>query len=176
MKAVFAATDEDGNTPLAIAYKVHDVFFKKVLHVMFNETDAETSNAMRKALLINDGDGSTPVHAAVMRGREKSLQKLLEVLSAVDDGLCKKVLAIKVGVKQCTPLHLASEYDYPASVQMLLDHGAVRGMKDKLGTALMIAKRCQCPQVVRVLQKANSKEASTPRQSPLQRRELELGT
>ncbi|KAJ3088844.1 hypothetical protein HDU96_003981, partial [Phlyctochytrium bullatum] len=103
-------------------------------------------------LLMDDHEGFTPVHAAALRGWETVLRKMLKVLSAIDDGLCGKVLGMKARTDKRTTLHLAARKGHAKCVRMVLEHGAVRGMKDRFGkTAMMIANSHDWVEVMKVL-------------------------
>ncbi|KAJ3112943.1 hypothetical protein HDU96_003969 [Phlyctochytrium bullatum] len=165
MNTVFAARDRFGKAPISMAIRMGDFCCKKVLDTIFDECHEGTFNAMREILMFDDGNGYTPVHVAAKRthARIASLRKMLQVLSSVDDGMCEKILSVKAGRDRRTPLHFAARMGHSECVQMLLEHGALRGMKDRMGkTALMIARRFDRVDVVPLLQRINpvAKEAS----------------
>ncbi|KAJ3112940.1 Ankyrin repeat domain-containing protein 42 [Phlyctochytrium bullatum] len=158
MKTIFATRTRGGGTPLSLACLSGDASGKEVLDAMFDKADPGTLNEMRRVLLLGDRHDRTPVHIAAMRGHEETLRKTLAVLLAADDGICQEVLGMEVGNHGYTPLHYAAERGCLACVQMLLEHGADPGLRDRSGrTPLMIAEGEQHLDLVRVLREVTPK-------------------
>ncbi|KAJ3094298.1 Transient receptor putative cation channel sub A member 1 [Phlyctochytrium bullatum] len=131
-KAVFSAQDSQKLTVLNKACQYNngeEDAAHLVLDAMMDGVHLHTTafRDMREVLLVDDDDGFTPVHVAAMFGWEKLLRKMLEVLSAVNDGLCEKVLRMEAGKTKRTPLQLATRKGHAACVRMVLEHGRSAG-------------------------------------------------
>ncbi|KAJ3112941.1 hypothetical protein HDU96_003967 [Phlyctochytrium bullatum] len=168
---VLAAKTCGGRTPVLLAC-IDDAMCKLVLDAMFDEADPGTFSEMRKVLLVCDSMDHTPAHLAAVRGHEATLRKIVEVLSAVDDGLCQEVLGMKAGTDKCTPLHFAAGKaggwgeggnGSLACVKILLEHGADRGVRTRWGeTPLMIAEEGKQSELVRLLRAVSPPENPAP--------------
>ncbi|KAJ3112947.1 hypothetical protein HDU96_003973 [Phlyctochytrium bullatum] len=151
-KAIFGTRGRFKDTVLYRACKVGEDISMMVLGAMFDGAHPATFNEMRKVLLIDDGFRRTPVHVAAENGHIKSLRKMLEVLSAVNDGMREEVLRLKMLLDKRTPLHLAALKGELSCARLLLENGADREEKDKDDlTPLMIAEREKHASVVRLL-------------------------
>ncbi|KAJ3116802.1 hypothetical protein HDU96_008697 [Phlyctochytrium bullatum] len=128
-KTVFGTKGKLKLTVLLMACSLDDSDALMVLNVMMEGVERDTSafEEMRRLLLIDDGEGFTPVHAAAKFAHEATLRKIVKVLSAVDDGMCKKVLGMKGGVERQTPLRFAANNrrENSACVKMLVEHEAL---------------------------------------------------
>ncbi|KAJ3114657.1 NAD(P)H-quinone oxidoreductase subunit 5, chloroplastic [Phlyctochytrium bullatum] len=147
--------DQGGNTN-------NDTFSVLVLDAMMDsvERDTTTFEELRSMLLMGDNEDYTPVHVAASLGRETTLRMMLQLLTTVDDGMCKKVLNVRAGKKQRTPLHSAAGMGSLGCIQILLEHGADPGMKDADGnTPLMLAEQEKWEESARVLREVTPKEA-----------------
>ncbi|KAJ3101199.1 hypothetical protein HDU96_010088 [Phlyctochytrium bullatum] len=155
--AMLAARGSMNETVLCKACKAGDRIAMVVLGAMFDGAHPRTFEDMRKVLLIVDDEGFTPVHAAAKFGHEEALRKLFEVMLAVDDGMCKKVLEMKGGNEafrrtplQGTPLHFVAWNGSFSCVWMLLEHGADPEARDG-SDALELPERMYQDSVVEVL-------------------------
>ncbi|KAJ3101198.1 Ankyrin repeat and FYVE domain-containing protein 1 [Phlyctochytrium bullatum] len=154
---IFTTTDLYRETVLNQACVAGDDFGTLILSTMFDSAgpDRNTFKDMRKVLLIDDCKGFVPVHSAAMSGHETTLRKTLEVMSAVGDGMRKKLLEMKSGEHERTPLHLAAWNGNLDCVRMLLEHGADVEAVDRSGaTPLVLAEKRKRKSVVQVLREA----------------------
>ncbi|KAJ3114659.1 hypothetical protein HDU96_001803 [Phlyctochytrium bullatum] len=161
-KAVFGTKGRLNQTVLHMACTFDDLG-KLVLDALMDGVERDTSafGEMRELFLIVDDQGHTPVHAAAIKGLQKTLSKMLEVLSAVNDGMCKKVLETRAASKGRTPLHAAAKSGSLPCVRLLLKHGADPGIRDAAGrTPLMAAEAKRQEEVTRVLREVTPKEAA----------------
>ncbi|KAJ3114534.1 hypothetical protein HDU96_001996 [Phlyctochytrium bullatum] len=138
--AVFAAKGHRERTALYKACEFDDGIAQLVLEVMMDDADLVHFSLMRNVIVTDNGSGRTPVHGAAAFGHEATLREMLKVLSAVDDGMCEKVLGMKDSNGD-TPLHEAVKSGKVQCVLMLLSHGADPAVRNGSGkTPLMLAE------------------------------------
>ncbi|KAJ3101201.1 hypothetical protein HDU96_010090 [Phlyctochytrium bullatum] len=141
-KEFFTTTGSQKETALLKACWADDPIRTLVFDTMFGGTDPDTFNEMRKVLLVANNYGYTPVHAAAYNGSESMLCKMLDVMSAVDDGMFDTVMKMKGGEDGRNPLHWAVRCGHLSCVRLLLERGADPEAKDASNvTPLRIAER-----------------------------------
>lgn len=139
--------DGKGAIHVAIERKGINMFFLLLEHGI-NTTSA-------------DNYGSTPLHFACRAGLQDVVEKLIQLVPELDDGINDDSLIVG------TPLYSAAEMGFVSVVQKLLDAGAAidkTGPGNILGSALMVAcAEGHCEMVKLLLSKGASTEVEGSR-------------